>query len=250
MKRLTPALSGAILALALMVWAADLRKPAAEEAGSASPPAGACPNAAAAFTDPLSAPHWNGWGVDPAQSRFQPAEMAQLAAADVPRLKLKWAFGFPGATFAFAQPTVIGGRVFIGSQAGKVYSLDASTGCTYWEFDAGALVRAAVTLGPTPAGWTAYVGDRRGNLHAVDAVTGKALWTTQVDDHPAARITGAPTLVGTTLYVPVSSTEEALATNPKYSCCSFRGSSSRSRHRPERCCGRVTPLPRSRGPAR
>ena len=149
MKRLTPALGGAILALALMVWAADLRKPAAEEAGSASPPAGACPNAAPAFTDPLSAPHWNGWGVDPAQSRFQPAAMAGLAAADVPRLRLKWAFGFPGATFAFAQPTVIGGRVFIGSQVGKVYSLDASTGCTYWEFDAGALVRAAVTLGST-----------------------------------------------------------------------------------------------------
>jgi hypothetical protein len=149
MRFISP-LSGAILALALMVWAADLRKPAAEEAGSASPPAGACPNAAPAFTDPLSAPRWNGWGVDPAQSRFQPAEMAQLAAADVPGLKLKWAFGFPGATFAFAQPTVIGGRVFIGSQAGKVYSLDASTGCTYWEFDAGALVRAAITLGPTP----------------------------------------------------------------------------------------------------
>ena len=72
--------------------------------------------------------------------------MAGLAAADVPRLKLKWAFGFPGATFAFAQPTVIGGRVFIGSQAGKVYSLDASTGCAYWEFDAGALVRAALRL--------------------------------------------------------------------------------------------------------
>ena len=140
------------------------------------------------------------------QSRFQPAEMA-AAAADVPRLKFKWAFGFPGATFAFAQPTVIGGRVFIGSQAGKLYSLDVSTGCTYWEFDAGAGC-AAVPLGPTSAGWTAYVGDRRGNLHAVDAVTGKALWTTQVDDHPAARITGAPTLVGTTLYVPVSSTEK------------------------------------------
>ena len=33
LKRLTPALGGAILALALMVWAADLRKHAAEEAG-------------------------------------------------------------------------------------------------------------------------------------------------------------------------------------------------------------------------
>jgi polyvinyl alcohol dehydrogenase (cytochrome) len=224
MKRFTLPLSGAILTFASLIWAAETRAPAAEEAGSASSPVGACANAVPPFVDPLSAPHWNGWGVDLAQSRFQSAAMAELAAADVPRLKLKWAFGFPGATFAFAQPTVIGGRVFIGSQAGKVYSLDASTGCTYWVFDAGALVRAAITVGQTPAGWTAYVGDRRGNIHAVDAATGKALWTTHVDDHPVARITGAPTLVGTTLFVPVSSAEEAAATNPKYSCCTFRGS--------------------------
>jgi polyvinyl alcohol dehydrogenase (cytochrome) len=46
--------------------------------------------------------------------------MAQLAGEDVPRLKLKWAFGFPGAVRAIAQPTVVGGRVFIGSQGGKV----------------------------------------------------------------------------------------------------------------------------------
>ena len=224
MKRLTPALSGALLALALMAWTTHSRNAAAEEAGSASPPAGACANPAPAFTDPLSAPQWNGWGVDPEQSRFQPAAMAQLAAADVPRLKLKWAFGFPDASFAFAQPTVIGGRVFIGSQAGRVYSLDASTGCTYWEFDAGALVRAAITVGQNPAGWTVYVGDRHANMHALDAMTGKVLWTKRVDDHPAARITGAPLLVGTTLFVPLSSTEEVMATNSKYSCCTFRGS--------------------------
>jgi polyvinyl alcohol dehydrogenase (cytochrome) len=224
MKRLTSALSGTILALALMAWATDSHNAAAEEAGSASPSAGACINAPPAFADPLSTPHWNGWGVDPRQSRFHPAAMAQLAAADVPRLKLKWAFGFPDASFAFAQPTVVGGRVFIGSQSGTVYSLDANTGCTYWQFDAGALVRAAVTVGQNPAGLTAYVGDRQANIRALDAMTGKALWTTHFDDHPAARITGAPTLVGTTLFVPVSSTEETMATNAKYPCCSFRGS--------------------------
>jgi polyvinyl alcohol dehydrogenase (cytochrome) len=224
MKRFTPALSGTILTLALMAWATDSHNAAAEDAGSASSSAGACANLSPAFADPLNAPHWNGWGVDPQQSRFQPATMAQLAAADVPRLKLKWAFAFPDASFAFAQPTVIGGRVFIGSQTGKVYSLDANTGCTYWEFDAGALVRAAITVGPNPAGWTANVGDRHANVNALDAMTGKVLWTTHVDDQPAARITGAPTLVGTTLFVPVSSTEETLATNPKYPCCTFRGS--------------------------
>ena len=55
-----------------------------------------------------SLPHWNGWGLDIAQRRFQPAAMAQLSPDDVPRMKLKWTFGFPGDTKAYAQPTVWG----------------------------------------------------------------------------------------------------------------------------------------------
>src|SRR5260370_9090955 len=39
-----------------------------------------------------------------------------------------------------------------------------------------------------------------------------------------ARIVGAPTLYNDRLYVAVSSTEEAAAVNPSYSCCTFRGS--------------------------
>jgi hypothetical protein len=59
--------------------------------------------------DALTRPHWNGWGVDIRQHRFQPADMARLADADVPKLKLKWAFGIPGVVRAFAQPTVVVG---------------------------------------------------------------------------------------------------------------------------------------------
>jgi len=81
-----------------------------------------------------SLPRWNGWGVDIAQHRFQPAAMAQLSPDNVPRLKLKWAFGFPGDTKAYAQPTVWGGRVFVGSAGGKVYALDARLGCQRWCF--------------------------------------------------------------------------------------------------------------------
>ena len=187
-------------------------------------PAGACPDKTAPFVEPLNEPHWNGWGVDPSQHRFQPAEMAGLAANDVPRLKLKWAFGFPGAVRAIAQPTVVGGRIFIGSQRGTVYSLDAQSGCTYWEYDAGRPVRTAVVIGPRAGGWAAYFGDQGGKVHAVDAVTGKELWTSRIEDHPAAVITGAPTLVGGTLFVPVSSFEEVTGANPNYSCCTFRGS--------------------------
>ncbi|MDO9713355.1 outer membrane protein assembly factor BamB family protein [Paracraurococcus lichenis] len=172
----------------------------------------------------MDMPHWNGWGVGSTQHRFQPSSMAGLSAEDVPRLKLKWAFGFPDAARAFAQPTVVGGKIFVGSQRGKVYSLNASTGCTHWEFGAGAPVRSAIVVGQYPGGWAAYFGDQRANVYAVDTATGKALWQARIEDHPAAIITGSPTLVGTTLFVPVSSYEELTATNPRYACCSFRGS--------------------------
>jgi polyvinyl alcohol dehydrogenase (cytochrome) len=45
----------------------------------------------------------------------------------------------------------------------------------------------------------------------------------KADDHPSATITGSPVYHEGALYVPVSSLEEAMA-DPKYPCCTFRGS--------------------------
>jgi polyvinyl alcohol dehydrogenase (cytochrome) len=176
---------------------------------------------------PLNAtngPRWDGWGVDVANTRFQPAAQAGLTAAQVPKLTLKWAFGFPGATTARAQPTIAGGRLFVGSQDGTVYSLDAATGCIIWTFKAKAGVRTAITIGPRGQGSAAYFGDGRANAYAVDAATGALLWMRNLDEHPSARITGAPTLNGNRLYVPVASGEEGQGNNAKYECCTFRGS--------------------------
>jgi polyvinyl alcohol dehydrogenase (cytochrome) len=177
-----------------------------------------------AFADPLAKPHWNGWGVDLGQHRFQPAEMAQLTAEQVPKLKLKWAFGFPGVLRAQAQATVAGGRVFVGSFERRVYSLSAETACIFWAFDTDAPVRTAVSLGQNGSGWAAYFGDQHANAYAVDAVTGKLLWKTHVEEFPGAVITGAPALAEGRLYVPTSSMEEVFAGNPRYECCKFRGS--------------------------
>lgn len=189
-------------------------------------PEGMCP-AGSASPDLLSGPRWNGWGVDSNNSRFQPAEMAGLTADQLPKLKLKWAFGFPLAALAWSQPVVAGGRVFVGSQNGNVYSLDAKTGCTYWIYPASPVgVRSAVSIGPrsSPAGFTAYFGDISATVHAVDAITGQALWKVKVEDHPLARITGAVQLHEGRLYVPVASFEEGPAADPTYECCTFRGS--------------------------
>jgi len=165
---------------------------------------------------------WNGWSSDPTNSRYQPKP--GLAAADVPNLKLKWAFAFAGDTVRSAQATVVGGRLYSGSASGAVYSLDAATGCAYWKYDAGATVRTAISIGKAGGKTIAYFGDVRANVHAVDAATGQLLWKVKLNDHPAARVTGAPVFYEGRLYAPVSSVEEASAMSPTYECCKFRGS--------------------------
>src|ERR1041384_1997245 len=59
--------------------------------------ASAMPNRCAArpLGNPLAGRAWNGWGADEGNSRYQPASAARLSADQIPKLKLKWAFGFP-----------------------------------------------------------------------------------------------------------------------------------------------------------
>jgi polyvinyl alcohol dehydrogenase (cytochrome) len=180
--------------------------------------------------DSLSAsPLWNGWSPDASNNRLQPAKAAGLSADQVPKLKLKWAFGFPAAEIVWGQPTIAAGRVFIGVDTGAVYSLDAASGCVHWSYQAEAGVRNAITINPVKgqgaAKYAVYFGDIKGYVYAVDAVSGKQLWKVQAEDSPVARITAAPILYEDRLYVPVSSTEErAAGSSDTYPCCTFRGS--------------------------
>jgi polyvinyl alcohol dehydrogenase (cytochrome) len=183
-----------------------------------------CPQGGPAFSPSTDQPHWNGWGVDATQRRFQPAQMAGLRADQVPKLKLKWAFGYASANQAYAQPAIVGGRIFVGSVARKVYSLDAKSGCIYWIIDTDFAVRTAISVGADGDGWAGYFGDQHGNVYAVDALTGKVLWKTSLDPHPDVHVTGAPTLADGRLYVGVSSLEEVSGADAKDECCKFRGS--------------------------
>ena len=170
---------------------------------------------------------WHGWSIDPENSRSESAASAGLDRSQVSKLKLKWAFGFPGATSAFGQPSVAGGRLFVGSAGGAVYALDAQTGCTYWMFKAPQTVRTAISVAPYGTGHNAiYFGDAQSTAYALDADTGALLWKTRVDEHPFSHITGSPMLFEGRLYVPVSTGAEEFvaAGDPKYQCCTARGS--------------------------
>jgi len=180
-----------------------------------------------AMRDPASGPSWNGWGNDLANTRFQPAAAARLSAADVGKLKLKWAFGLPKGETNNAQPTVVSGRVFMAGDNGYIYSVDAKTGCVYWSFQGGSIVRNSPMVGAVSGQgatrWAVFYGDGHANVFGLDAQTGRQLWKTRVDDHVVARITGSVKYYDGRVYVPLSGSEEFNSGNKDYPCCTARG---------------------------
>lgn len=181
--------------------------------------------------DPALSPAWSGWGLDLNNSRA--ALDAGIDAGNVSRLRLKWVYGLPGEDQPRAQPAIADGRLFVGSKAGALYSLDAKTGCTYWTYLPRNGIRSAISVGPVrladgSAGHGVFFVDLRANVYAVNAQTGEELWMTRVESHPGVRGTGAVTLYDGHLYVPAAGVvEETSSSGSNYGCCTFRGSISK-----------------------
>ena len=173
--------------------------------------------------DIAAAPVWNGWSPDATNARFHRA--SGLSASDVPRLTLKWAFGFPGGGVSSSQPTVALGRVFVASDNRAVYSIDARSGCAYWSFHADSIGRFAPLIGPIAG----YPGTRYamffvtgpGHAYAVDAQNGKLLWRSEVNGFH--NVSASSTLYDGRLYIPLAGTETLSGANPEYECCRSRG---------------------------
>ncbi len=177
--------------------------------------------------DPSMPPVSRGWGVDLANSRFQPLATGGLSSANVAELEVKWVFAYPGAFQARSQPVYGGGAIYVGSQDGTVFALDAETGCLRWRFAASAEVRTGVAITP----WTGsddaepliFFGDLLANVYAVDPRDGSLRWRMRAHEHRDATLTGTPTYFEGQLFVTVSSLEVVAAANPSYACCTFRG---------------------------
>jgi polyvinyl alcohol dehydrogenase (cytochrome) len=168
-----------------------------------------------------SASDWPALGPDENSSRFQPNP--GLRAAEVPRLKLKWAFSMAGG----GQPIVVGDWLFITNRGGKFYALDAKSGCVHWAIeDASSRTTPMVVRSDiSPSGWATFVGVGKRVVRAFDAQTGKEIWHSEsLENHMASNITGTPVVSGDQIFVPISSGEEVVAMQPNYSCCTFRGS--------------------------
>ena len=174
---------------------------------------------------------WHGWGGSHANTRFNDNANNPVDSESLPRLALKWAYGFDGVRSVIGNPALHGNRIFIGDENGRVYALDRDSGCEDWVFAADNGVRAMPLIEQVGGRALVFFGDRSANVYAVDALTGSQVWKTKVDGHRAAIITGAPQFVRLAneavtdrVIVPVSSSEEGLGAVPGYACCSFQGS--------------------------
>jgi polyvinyl alcohol dehydrogenase (cytochrome) len=98
------------------------------------------------------------------------------------------------------------------------------TGCTLWGFQAGAGLRAGITIGDANGTPAAFFTEAGGTVYALNASSGVPLWKTPAADHFATLATATPRYFKGVVYQPFSSFEEAVAADPKYACCTFRGS--------------------------
>jgi outer membrane protein assembly factor BamB len=88
-----------------------------------------------------------------------------------PHLQPAWRFDMGGPILCGAA--LSDGKVFVGSNAGKVAALEAGSGKRLWEFPTGAAVRCS----PAVVGGVVYCGSDSGAFRALDAGIGKEKWT-------------------------------------------------------------------------
>jgi polyvinyl alcohol dehydrogenase (cytochrome) len=162
----------------------------------------------------------------------QPAEHS-ISPANVNGLSPKWVFTTGGDVSA--TPTVDGHAVYFPDWDGNLFAVEKNSGRLIWSHkisDYDGVTGAISRVSPAVDGNQLIIGDilngkqvhNGANVISVDRETGTLRWMTQVDTHPAAIITGSPVVFDGVVYIGVSSSEETLALNAAYPCCSFRGS--------------------------
>jgi outer membrane protein assembly factor BamB len=147
-----------------------------------------------------------------------------ITQANASKLKAKWTFTLPGPTKSgqpkatlWGSPTVVGGKVYIGSGTGVFYALNATTGKIVWQrlLDYGVAVNCAArgiastaTVVPDPVSGklTVYVAGAH-FLYALDPATGAVRWKNSVGpwSSQAYYNWSSPTVAGGRIFMGVSS---------------------------------------------
>lgn len=183
---------------------------------------------AGGFPDPGGA-GWVRAGYDIGNTRDAAIEHA-IGAGNVSRLSPAWTVTTTGDVRD--TPAVYGGMVYVPDVAGTLWAVTAATGRVVWSRTITSYTgqpNDVSRVTPAVYGDELVLGETNiDNVGAwvlgVNRFTGQLLWRNHIDDHPAAIITSSAVIYHGVAYLGVSSHEEAVATQPGYQCCTFRGS--------------------------
>ena len=140
------------------------------------------------ITDPVSPPRAEDWHMYMNDLMFSGRSPDQQIK---PPLRLVWEFKTSGPIEA--SPIVVNDVVYIGSNDGRLYALDAKVWGIRWVFDAGSAIRfSAVT-----SGRRVYFCTRDSKCYALNAKTGEKLWEFKTEGW----IDGPPVVFDGTVYI-------------------------------------------------
>ena len=115
---------------------------------------------------------------------------------------IKWQSDGLGSSFGragsfYSTPAVAYGRVYLGSNDGRVYSFDKNTGELAWTHSTGDWVYSGPSVAQVPGTPpTVYIGSFDGNVYALDARSGESRWTFDM----GGRVIGSLSVIGRTVY--------------------------------------------------
>ncbi len=185
-------------------------RPAPPPAPARAPVPAANVTAARLAAADAEADQWFTPGRDAQGSYHSP--LRDITPDNVAQLGFAWDYRLGTNRGQESTPLVIDGRMYVTSNFGRVYALDAATGAELWKYDPhidGQWARYAccdaVNRGLVAFEGTLYVGALDGWLHAIDAATGTLKWKVDTligrNEHKPYTLTGAPLLAGDAIVV-------------------------------------------------
>jgi outer membrane protein assembly factor BamB len=114
--------------------------------------------------------NWPERGFGPAHRGTNPYENT-LNTSNVGGIDRQWSYKTGGTVYS--SPAIVNGFVYVGSNDGDVYALNATTGAKLWSYATGTVVYSS----PAVVNGVVYVGSLDDDVYALNSTTGAKLWS-------------------------------------------------------------------------
>lgn len=127
----------------------------------------------------ISEPAFQPSNLDPWPSFRGNAARTGVANTSLPaKLHLVWKYDTKDAIDSTAA--IVDGRVYVGTDSGRLLCLDLSDGKLIWEFTEDHM--GAIFSSPCVANGRVFFGDYSGHVYAIDATSGRKVWSVALHD--------------------------------------------------------------------